>query len=208
MNLPDRVLVVGTDTDAGKTVVTAAIAAACGYRALKPIASGVPVGTVGDDAALLSLGDGGPAATCYRFEAPLSPHRAAALEGAEICLDTVVDWITAQAGPRTLVEGVGGWRVPLAPGVELPDLARRLGWPVLIVARDALGALNHTLLTVDAVRSSGLPVVGVVLNRGTGAPVVPSNLADLTDLLSVPVRTFPPCALTRAGLAAAWSAGG
>jgi dethiobiotin synthase len=206
--LPDRVLVIGTDTDVGKTVVTAAIAAACGYRALKPIASGVPAGTVGDDAALLSVGDGHPPATCYRFVAPLSPHRAAALEDQAICLDTVLDWITANAGPKTLVEGVGGWRVPLGPGVALPDLATRLGWPVLVVARDALGALNHTLLTVDAVRADGLQVVGVVLNQGTGAPVVPSNLDDLQHLLPVPVRTFPACALSRADLAQAWSAGG
>ena len=64
------------------------------------------------------------------------------------------------------VEGVGGWRVPLAPGYDVRDWARDLGLPVVVVARGTLGTLNHTLLTVDSIRAAGLTCAGIVVNAG------------------------------------------
>ncbi|MCP4805034.1 MAG: dethiobiotin synthase [Proteobacteria bacterium] len=178
--IPPRVFVTGTDTDVGKTVVSAAICAADGRVGLKPIASGVTGGPQ-DDAPRI-----GSPRSPFSYEKPVSPHRAAP---DEILLDAVLAWIDEHAAPRMLVEGVGGWRVPISWSFGVPELARALGFPVLVVAADRLGALNHTLLTVDAIRRDGLEVCGVVLNDAHRASV-PTNLDDLRRLLDVPVGTF------------------
>jgi dethiobiotin synthetase len=101
--------------------------------------------------------------------------------------------------PHLAVEGVGGWRVPLAPQYDVRDWARDLGFPVVVVARGTLGTLNHTLLTVDSIREAGLTCAGVVVNPGPPEKS-PSNRASpdldlarsrnvalLRDLLGLPV---------------------
>lgn len=189
-----RLFVTGTDTGIGKSVVTACLAAALrgrgGVIACKPVASGVPPGSRGEDAELLGRAAGHPPIAFHAFEAPLSPHRAAAMEERTVP-DDVLAQIRALDAPHVLVEGVGGWRVPirLDPPLWVGDLARATGTDVLVVAADRLGVLNHTLLTVDAVRRSGFRVVGVALNRGTGGadPSVASNLDDLRQLCACPV---------------------
>lgn len=178
--------VTGTSTEVGKSWVTAALATALrtqghAVRALKPIASGVDL-PPGEDAALLAQAAGHPAPEAWTFRAALSPHRAAAMEGRHVPLDAVVEWVRAHAGPVTLVEGAGGWEVPCAPEWCISDLAVRLGWPVLVVARNQLGALNHTLLTVAAIRARGLPLAGVVLNAGADE-AARTNREDLAALL-------------------------
>jgi dethiobiotin synthetase len=189
MRLERSLFITGTDTGVGKTVVTAALAAALArggarVRALKPVASGVPLGADGEDAALLGFAAGHVPASLHRFVAPVSPHRAAAAEGARVDPAAVVAWVHANAGDVTLVEGAGGWEVPLAPDWRVADLGRALGWPVLVVAADRLGVLNHTLLTVAAVRAAGLPIAGVVLGPPTGGdPSSNSNFDDLRALL-------------------------
>jgi dethiobiotin synthetase len=90
-----------------------------------------------------------------------------------------------------LVEGVGGWRVPLGWDFEVRDFAIALGYPVLVVVPDKLGALNHALLTVESIVDAGLDVTAVILNGGGPWAVVPSNLEDLRRLLHVPVCVFP-----------------
>ena len=121
----------------------------------------------------------------------MSPHRAAAAEGGSVGLDEVVRWVTAHRGDPTLVEGAGGWEVPCGPSWRIADLAAALGWPVLVVGANRLGVLNHTLLTVAAVRARGLGVAGVVLVGGDG-PLAAGNLEDLTALLpDVAVTAFP-----------------
>ena len=178
--IPDRVFVTGTDTDVGKTWVSAAIVASQPDRvALKPVASGV-LGTDQDDAPRI-----GSPRSPWSYPAPVSPHRAAPHE---IPLDAVLAWIRERSAPRMLVEGAGGWRVPMSWSAGFADLARELGFPVLVVAADRLGALNHTLLTVEAIRADGLPVCGVVLNDL--GERVPTNLDDLERLLDVPVVAF------------------
>ncbi len=204
--IPPRLFVTGTDTEVGKTVVSAALAAATNARALKPVASGVPPGAVSEDAALLALACGGVAECARTWQTPVSPHRAAEIEGRSVSLPELLDWIQARSAARMLVEGVGGWRVPISWDFGVPELAKALDFPVLVVAANRLGVLNHTLLTVDAVRASGLPVAGVVLNNlGSQDASQGSNLEDLRRLLDVPVWDFPRLThMNRSSLAQGW----
>lgn len=199
MKLPDRLLVTGTDTEVGKTIVTAALALASGARALKPVAAGGS-----EDAELLALAGG--AVEHYRlFRTPVSPHRAAEVEGETIDPMSLLAWIRrrAAAGP-TYVEGVGGLEVPLTWDFRVSDLAANLAWPVVIVAPNRLGVINHALLTVQAAEARRLTVQAVFLNDlegEAGDPSRLSNLLDLRRLLDVPVQAFPHVpSLTREAL--------
>ncbi len=205
-----NLFVTGTSTDVGKTWVTAALARELtargqSVRALKPIASGVSEGP-GDDATSIAAAAGHPAPAGWTFRAALSPHRAAAMEGRRVALDAVVAWIEANRGPWTIVEGAGGWEVPCDPDWRISDLATALGWPVLIVARNQLGSLNHTLLTLDAVRRRGLPVAGVVLNGGEDESAR-TNHADLACFApDVPLHLLPRGETDVRALVADWAA--
>ncbi len=184
-----RFFVTGTDTGVGKTVATAALAAGCEgpVAALKPLASGVKLGTQGDDAELLGIATGTPAEVHMAWRLPLSPHRAALHAGQHARLDETVAWIRMREQATTFVEGVGGWRVPISTqgdGFWIQDLAQALGWPVLVVAANRLGVLNHTLLTVDAVRRAGLDVAAVILNHAwpAGPEDGPARIRNREDL--------------------------
>jgi dethiobiotin synthetase len=215
-------VITGTDTSVGKSLVTACLAEAArrtgaSVRAVKPIASGVTAGTPGDDATLLGLAGGHPPLAYAAFAAPLSPHRAAELEGRAVSPDALLAWLEAIPADVLLVEGAGGWRVPWhvrsdGSTWELSDLSRHLRASVLVVAADRLGVLNHTRLTVDAIVASGHDVVGVVLNRGVPSDSASraTNEGDLRRLLAVPIATMAaidpddPDARADAG-AALWS---
>lgn len=196
-----RWFVTGTDTEVGKSVVTACLAQAARrwgtVVAAKPVASGVVPGTAGEDAELLGEAAGHPPRVLHTWAAPVSPHRAALSEGRPVdpaALDRFCRELTADT---VLVEGVGGWRVPLRADdqrYEVVDLARATAGRVLIVAADRLGVINHARLTLEAVRSDGLDVVGVVLNRGVGpvSEARSSNQDDLRHLLDVPVVVLEP----------------
>ena len=193
-----RWFVTGTDTEVGKSVVTAALAASSPgtVAALKPVASGVAPGTFGEDAELLGRA-AGHAQVCVALPLPVSPHRAAAEEDQALELEALLEWIEGHQAEEVWVEGVGGWAVPLSWTVSVADLAEALGAPVVVVAADRLGVLNHTLLTVRAIQSRGLEVAGVVLNAA--GPARPQdgdarrfNLLDLRELLpGVPVVPCP-----------------
>jgi dethiobiotin synthetase len=119
------------------------------------------------------------------FLAPLSPPAAAALEGREVdeaLLLSGYRWLTERAG-IVLVEGAGGFYSPISTNWLNADLAERIGLPVLIVAPNRLGTINHTLLTIEAVRSRGLTVAGVVLNRLNEADDLSraTNAAEIQD---------------------------
>lgn len=188
-----RWFVTGTDTDVGKTVVVACLAQAARARgsviAAKPVASGVVPGTAGEDAARIATAAAHAPTGLATYVPPVSPHRAILDGGAPIDPVALRGWIEARNADVVLVEGVGGWRVPvqLDPRIEVSDLARWTGGDVIVVAADRLGVLNHTRLTVDAIRADGLRVAGVVLNQATPASGPTSNLADLRLLLDVPV---------------------
>lgn len=159
--------VTGTDTDVGKTVVTAAIALALKARGVE-VGVMKPVQTGGGDAhtlrRLAELEDAPEQIAPFSFAAPLAPLVAGRLEGVELDLDTVASAVRRSDRDFTLVEGVGGLLCPIGPDWTIADLAANLALPLLIVARAGLGTVNHTLLTVEEARRRGLEVAGVVLN--------------------------------------------
>lgn len=164
--------VTGTDTGVGKTFLTAQLTRDGRRRGL-PAAALKPLAT-GDRAdaeqlrqamdGLLTLDEINP----VWFRLPAAPLAAAEAEGRTIDFATLNAHVAAMRRrfPHLLVEGVGGWRVPLAPGYEVRDWARDLGLPVLVVARAGLGTINHTLLTVENIQAYGLSCAGIYLNPG------------------------------------------
>ncbi|MBD2869988.1 dethiobiotin synthase [Paenibacillus arenilitoris] len=169
--------VTGTDTGVGKTVVTAAIAAALRAEGTnagvwKPVQSGGLPGGGGTDAERLIRGSGiderPDAVAPYAFSAPLAPSLAAAAAGASITIGELIAAGKPLAAryEALLVEGAGGVAVPLSDDALIVDLIATLGLPALIVARSGLGTVNHTLLTASMLRAAGVPVAGVVLNDG------------------------------------------
>ena len=155
------IVVTGTDTDVGKTVFAAALTAASGAAYWKPIQSGLDDG--GDAATVVRLGvpvaDVLPEA--YRLTTPCSPHRAAEIDGVTIDLDRLTP---PTPEGRLVVEGAGGALVPVTRGTLYADLFARWGFPVVIVARTELGTINHSLLTIEALRARGVPVLGIAFN--------------------------------------------
>ncbi len=170
--------VTGTDTGVGKTTVAAAILVAARQRglrvaALKPAESGCAEDEkhrlVPADATLLRAAAGGwqdPADVCpFRLRTPVAPGVAATAEGVTIDLAAIERAVErARAADLFLVEGAGGLLVPLTEAMTMADLAAHLGLPLLVVARDALGTINHTALTVEVARTRGLTVAGIVLS--------------------------------------------
>lgn len=165
----------GTDTGVGKTWVATMAArqlSRLGIRvgAYKPVASGVEDGRWADiDALGQAIGGGFPdERICpQRFDAPLAPPEAARREDRQVdagLLRSGARWWNRQVD-LLVVEGVGGLLCPLTDTETVADLAGDLGWPIVIVARNALGTINHTLLTIDAARHRGLDISGVVLNQ-------------------------------------------
>ena len=195
--------ITGTDTGVGKTVVTAALLVGlqdAGLRmaALKQVETGCAARDgklVPADAEYLRavgrLAEPLEAMAPYAFALPASPLAAARQAGAAITLDRIVEAYAALARTAdcVLVEGAGGLLVPLAEGVQFPEVARRLGTPVVIVARTALGTLNHTQLTVREAGRAGLELLGVVLNDGRALPhpAEEANLALLGALAGTPI---------------------
>jgi dethiobiotin synthetase len=126
---------------------------------------------------------------------PAAPYTAALIENRPLDLDLVRETFRrlCQDHSRILVEGAGGWRVPITHNYSISDLAAELGLPVLVVAANRLGALNHTLLTVESILAAGLECAGVVLNAVTAdaprddAIAVATNRAVLESLLPVPL---------------------
>ena len=164
------VFVTGTDTDVGKTLACAALCLAWGAAYWKPVQTGAAAGD--DDTARVAHLAGLPPSRVFApgrvFRDPSSPERAAALEGGEV---TVEDLLPLLPTARPLVvEGAGGVLVPLNARQKMLDLMQRLGFPVLIVARSTLGTINHTLLTLEALRARQVPILGVILSGPISAP--------------------------------------
>lgn len=162
--------VTGTDTSVGKTVVSAALMHRYGRETLlrywKPIQTGIEQDPGGNDTAeVVRLGecrgedviDAG-----VRLRRPLSPHLAARLDGVTIELQPLVD-VAEQSRHALIVEGAGGVLVPVNDRDFMADLMSRLALPVLIVSRSTLGTINHTLLTIEALRRRSLSIAGVVM---------------------------------------------
>lgn len=149
-----RFVVTGTDTGIGKTIFSAGLAQATGASYWKPIQSGLEEET---DAATVARLAGIPVLPeAYRLVTPASPHRAAEIDGVEIDVETLVP------PPGDLViEGAGGALVPVTRTTLYADLFARWQVPVIVCARTALGTINHSLLTIEALKSRGVPIHGV-----------------------------------------------
>lgn len=172
--------VTGTDTGVGKTVVTASLCRLLRQRgidavAMKPFATGVTPDADWRDNDPLFLSaamDGAEPAEVIapvRLSAPLSPYDAARISGTAFDVDAVASAVRQVAGRHefVLVEGVGGTNVPLTEDVFVSDFVKRLDLPALVVARSKVGTVNHSLLTVDALRAAGASVEGMVFTRSS-----------------------------------------
>jgi len=205
--------VTATDTGVGKTAVACGVVA--GWRArgrdvgaMKPAQSGHAPGEPSDAELLRAAAGGGdpPELVCpYSLREPLAPAVAAREEGVEISLSRILDAARALAARHEaiVVEGAGGLLVPLTERETYADLARALGFPVLVVARAGLGTVNHVSLTVEALRARGLAIAGIVLNRASVAsdPSEPHNareIARLTGIAPLAALPYDPDPISRA----------
>ena len=162
-SMPERFFITGTDTGVGKTVVSALLCAALDAIYWKPIQTGTREGT--DRQTVMHLARLTRARTipeAYRFSPPVSPHLAAQRAGVRIKLRSIRMPRIAPS-ENLIVEGAGGALVPINETQLMTDLMRHLKLPVLLVARTALGTINHTLLSLAALRSARLPVRGVIM---------------------------------------------
>ena len=151
-------VVTGTDTGIGKTVVAAMLTLALDGVYWKPVQAGTREGTdAATVAALTGLGPERVIAERYRLTEPLSPHRAAELDGVEIDAPSLVLPAEAPGGRPLIIEGAGGLMVPLTRRTLYIDVFQRWGAPVVLCARTALGTINHSLLSVEALRSRDIP---------------------------------------------------
>ncbi len=182
--------ITGTDTEIGKTIVTALLT--LGFRQngvnccpIKPIASGGQIyeGTLVSEDALVYrdiVGLNVPLNVlnplCLQKAA--SPHLAAQLEGVSIQPEEMLLSIEsfAKQYEMVLVEGVGGWRAPITESFWVSDLAKQLGLPVIVVSANRLGAINHTLMTLECIRQSGQTLAGVIMN--TPQPIEDPDIAE------------------------------
>ena len=199
MKLPRVVVVTGTDTEVGKTVVTAALAASIGREqkvaVLKPAQTGVGADDAGDAYEVRRLSGLESVHEGVRLRDPLAPSTAARREG--VALPSVAEHAAtvrelAATHDVVLVEGAGGLLVGLdGEGAGLSELASALELPFgfVVVARAGLGTLNHSALTTEALRRRGHPVLGLVVGSVPATPDLAdtTNLADLEAVTGVPV---------------------
>lgn len=202
------VFITGTDTEVGKTAVSAGLAAYLSIRkrmdvgVMKPFESGVAksANPVLRDASLLKFasgtGDTLDEITPYRFEAPLAPLPASEREGMSIDISLVSDVFRRLKTSHDvlIVEGAGGILVPITRDFFFTDLMKLWSVPVLVVARLGLGTINHTLLTVKYLQTAGIHVIGVVLNNAEGSTddSAESNPEMLAHFMDVPVLGIFP----------------
>jgi dethiobiotin synthetase len=199
-------LVTGTDTGVGKTSFAVALSAALtqrGWRVgvMKPVASGAQ--RIGeqwsneDARALIAAARSSleySRVNPYCFQPAIAPHLAAAEAGVDIDFSRIATLAReiATESDCLVVEGAGGWRVPLGRAGDFDQLAVRLGLPVILVVGLRLGCLNHAMLSVEAIERRGLPLAGWVANHIDPAMMrSEENLATLTDRLGPPLARLP-----------------
>ena len=210
-----RAFLTGTDTGVGKTYVTALLTralrrAGLDTLALKPVCSGDR-----DDAKILrsacdeelKLDEINP----VWFQSPVAPLLASRMEHRNVSLSALKSWFhsVSQGRQSLLVEGVGGWLVPLADKTLVADLAAVFGLPVILVVANRLGCVNHTLLTLESIRARRLECRGIILNslaRETDASM-PGNRALIEEFTPVPVLFEILPDQETIDLAIVWSAG-
>ncbi|MDX9707258.1 MAG: dethiobiotin synthase [Azospira sp.] len=168
--------IAGTDTEVGKTRAACALLHALRARGLvavgmKPVAAGTDLSGMNEDVAALIAASSFTApperVNPYCFADPVAPHLAAREAGVTMCAAPVLAALgeLGRQADAVVVEGVGGFLVPLADGFDAADLAVALALPVILVVGMRLGCLNHALLTQEAIRARGLPFAGWIANR-------------------------------------------
>lgn len=203
-----RYFITGTDTDSGKTLVTAAILRAANDAGLscyglKPVAAGCEVSAEGlrnSDALILQAHSSvqlsyeqiNPVA----FEAPIAPHIAAAKQGAQLTVGRLAAYCRGsmmRSAELVLVEGAGGWRVPLNNREMLSGLAKELNLPVILVVGMKLGCINHALLTAEAIARDGATLAGWVANGvDPNMSEYQANLETLKGMIRAPLLAEIP----------------
>jgi len=200
--MPKGLFITGTDTGCGKTEVTLGLMQALQRRGeqvvgMKPVASGAAESSAGlrNEDALRIL------AQCstqlpyewinpFAYKPPIAPHLAAEAAGRPVDLQRIRNGYTrlTERADRVLVEGVGGWLVPLSGESTVADLALELKLPVLLVVGLRLGCINHALLTEASIRQSGARLIGWVANQ-----VEPEMAAREGNLETLKARLSAPC---------------
>jgi dethiobiotin synthetase len=207
------VFVAGTDTGVGKTILAACVCAGLAARgekvaAYKPAVTGTeedpPEGWARDHELLASVASAGQSpedVSPHRYAPPVSPHYAAEMAGDQIEPNELLAKArnAADHADALVCEGVGGLLVPLTSGYLIRDLALDLNLPLVIAARPGLGTINHTLLTLEAARTAGLDVRGVVMTPWEGGDMAESNRATVELIGNIAVTRLPP--ITRDELA-------
>lgn len=196
-----RIVVTGTDTDVGKTIFAAGLTGALDGIYWKPIQAGLDSGTDRDTVAhLAGLPSDRVLPEAYRFATPCSPHRAAAIEGVTIDPARLTP---PDTGRPLVIEGAGGALVPLALDLLFADLFAAWDAPVVIVARTWLGTINHSLLTIEALRARRIRLLGIAFvgDANEDSETVICTIGKVRRLGRLP-RLDP---LTPASLAAAFA---
>ena len=200
--------VTGTDTEVGKTFASCALLHALrnqGYSAvgMKPIAAGTDEHGRNDDVEALIAASSVTAprelVNPYLFAPAIAPHIAAAEAGRAIDLKTIVSAFASlrALADAALVEGVGGFRVPLGATIDSADLAQKLALPVILVVGMRLGCINHALLSVEAIAARGLTLAGWIANSiDAPMPRFAENLAALESRIDAPLLGVIPAAST------------
>jgi dethiobiotin synthetase len=190
------VFITGTDTDVGKTIVTATMATAFQAQGvdvgvMKPIVTGLAVSKAGRSdpewlALVTGIGDSPMLVSPYRFQIAASPLVAAAPTGVPIDMERISHAYQALSAQHNcvLVEGIGGVMVPLTNLHFIADLIVRMDLPALVVARSGLGSINQSLLTLDCLRNRGATILGMVFNT----PARPSADADTSETIPTILR--------------------
>lgn len=199
------IFITGTDTSVGKTAVAAGLAGALGLRGyrvgvMKPVQSGAAVRNgelYSQDAEFLMAVTGtvDVELVCpVLLKEALAPGVAARIEGKDIDLSLIKDAYTTleRRYDIVIVEGAGGIAVPLKDKFLISDLITYLGIPAIIVARTGLGTINHTLLTIEHAKNSGISIVGVVMNNYRGGIAEETNPTIITELTGVPIIGIIP----------------
>ncbi len=197
--------IAGTDTEVGKTFSTCALLYHLKHRGIaaagmKPVAAGTDAEGKNDDVEALLAASSVQAprdlVNPYLFAPPIAPHIAAQEAGEDIDIERIADAFAQlrELADCVLVEGVGGFCVPLGAHHDAADLACRLGLPVILVVGLRLGCINHALLTQEAIAARGLPFAGWIANRIDPAMArYPENLATLHSRLKAPLLgVIPP----------------
>lgn len=195
--------IAGTDTDVGKTVVAAGILEAANQQqlttvAVKPVSAGCQVteeGLRNSDAVLLqktaSIKLSYEQVNPVAFEPPIAPHIAAEQEGRRLDADRIAALcrgVMMQPADFMVIEGAGGWRVPLNNRETLAAVPKKLQTPVILVVGMKLGCISHTLLTVESIVRDGLPLAGWVANCiDADMDCYAENLQTLKNMLSAPL---------------------